>query len=120
MKGKEIVKVAGLPVFIASLCCVAPLVLVLLGLSTVSFAASLTDTLYGGHKWIFRGVGLTLLAASLVYYFRKKGVCTFDQAVRRRNEIINMVIVTLIVAIIAYVVWLYGIVHILGVLVNIW
>ena len=101
MKGKEIAKVAGIPVFVASLCCVSPLILLFLGFGTASFAASLSDTLYGSYKWVIRGVGLLLLTGTLVLYFRKKGICTLDQVSRKRNEVINTVLITLIVAIIA-------------------
>jgi len=120
MNIKEILKITGLPVIFASLCCLAPLVLVLFGLSTVAFAASLSDTFYGTYKWAFRGLGLLLLAISLFIYFRKKGICTIDEAKRQRQKIINTVVITLIVAIILYVIWLYVIVEYIGILAGVW
>ena len=64
--------------FLGGLCCFTPIVLVLLGLSSVGFAASLADTLYGTYKWAFRGVALALLLAALGWYFYKKeNVCSF-------------------------------------------
>ena len=89
-------------------------------MSTVSFASSLADTLYGTYKWVFRSIGLLALIASLVIYFRHKGVCTLDQAKRRKNEIINTALVTLLVGIIGYVIFLYGVVEIIGVSLGIW
>jgi uncharacterized membrane protein len=50
MNTKEVLKISSLPVIFASLCCLSPLILVALGLSTVSFATSLADTLYDDYK----------------------------------------------------------------------
>lgn len=110
----------GLSAFIASFCCLTPVVLVLFGLSSVAFAASLGDLLYGNWKWAFRGVGLLLLAISMVFYFRKKGICTFNQVKQHRNEIINKVLLALIAVIVAYVLFLYVVVHYIGVWLAIW
>ena len=118
---KEALKISSLPVVFASLCCLSPVILVLLGLSTVSFASSLADTLYGDYAWYFRGAGLVLLTIALIYYFRrKKGICTIDEVKRRRNEIINIVAITLIVSILGYLFFLYVVVHYVGVFLNLW
>jgi hypothetical protein len=42
----DLLKLSLAPILGASLCCVSPLVLFLLGLSTASVAGSLADTLY--------------------------------------------------------------------------
>lgn len=118
---KELFKVSSIPVVVASLCCLSPVVLVLFGLGTVGFASSLADTLYGEYKWYFRGAGLVLMALSLLYYFRRaKNICTLDQAKRQRNEIINTVALVLTVGILGYVFFLYVVVHFLGVWLNLW
>ncbi len=120
MKFRDAFCIIGIPVVAASLCCLSPVILVLLGLSTASFAGSLVDTLYGDYKWVFRGVGLILLIISLVLYFRKRGVCTLDQAKRRRNEIINTVLIALIAAVAGYFFFLYVVVEYIGMWLNIW
>jgi hypothetical protein len=121
MQIKEIFKVSSLPVIIASLCCLSPVILVLLGVGTVSFATSLADTLYGTYKWYFRIAGLLALTLSLVVYLRRtKGICTIDDAVRRRNEIINIVMLALITSVLGYLFFLYVVVHYVGVFLNIW
>lgn len=121
MKFKEVAKVVSIPVIFASLCCLSPVILVALGLSTASFAASLSDTLYGTYKWYFRALGLILLLASLGWYFWKaKGICTIDQVKRRRNEIINTILLTLIVGVIGYIIFLYVIVEYAGMWLGIW
>lgn len=121
MHWKEILKVTSWPVIFASLCCLSLLILVMFGLATASFAGSLADTLYGDYKWVFRLVGLIFLIISLILYFRRqKGICTINEAKKRRQEIINTVILTLLVGIIGYIFFLYVVVHYAGVLLNIW
>ena len=120
-KIKEILKISGRPVVLASLCCLSPVILVLLGVSTVSFASSLSDTLYGEYKWVFRIVGLLALLVSLAYYLRReKGICTIDDVKRRRNEILNYVAITTIVGVLGYLFFLYVVVHYVGVWLALW
>lgn len=118
---KEILKITSIPVVLASLCCLSPIILVLAGVSTVSFASSLSDTLYGEYKWVFRIVGLSTLVVSLTYYLRRnKGICTIDDVVRKRNEIINTAALTLMAGVLGYLFFLYVIVHYVGVWLSIW
>lgn len=120
-KFKEVFKISSIPVVLASLCCLSPVILVLLGVSTVSFGSSLADTLYGDYKWWFRGIGLiTLLGALWFYLNRQKGICTIDEAKRRRNEVINYLMLTLIVGILGYIFFLYVVVHYIGVWLDLW
>lgn len=120
MKFKEILRLTWLPVVGASMCCLSPVIIVLLGLGTVSFGTTLADTLYGDYKWIFRSVGLLLLIIALVLHFRKKGVCTLDQAKRKRNEILNTVLIALFAGVIGYMFFLYVVVHYIGVWMGLW
>lgn len=121
MNKKDIFKISSIPVFVASLCCLSPVVLVLFGVGSVGFASSLADTLYGDYKWYFRIAGLVVMAIALIIYFKKsKGICTIDQAKRRRNEILNTIAITLIVGVFGYIFFLYVVVHYLGVWLNLW
>ena|SRR3989344_1904914 len=120
MTPKDIIKITGLPVFVASLCCFTPLIFVLFGLSSVAFASSLADILYGQYKWMFRTVGFILLAVSLFIYFRKRGICTIDQAQKNRRQIINTILIAIIVFILGYMIWLYVVVEYIGVFLGIW
>lgn len=120
MKIKDILKITWFPVLISSLCCVAPLALVLLGISTASFAASLSDTFYFGYRWMFRSAGLIALGISIWIYLKSKGICTLDQARKQRNKIINIIITVLITGILFYLIWLYIIIEYIGKLVGIW
>ncbi len=118
---KDTLKISSIPVLFASMCCLSPVILVLAGVSTVSFASSLADSLYGEYKWAFRGVGLLALIFALTMYLRRtKGFCTFDEVKKRRNEIINIVAMTLIAGIIGYIFFLYVVVHYIGVFLDLW
>ena len=117
---RKFLKITGLPIVFASLCCLTPVILVVFGLATASFAASLADTLYGTYRWVFRLIGLGLLGVSLLIYFRQKGVCTLDAAKKRCNEIINTVLLASVIGVIGYVVWLYVVVEYAGIWLKIW
>lgn len=118
---KSMLKITGIPVVVASLCCLTPVVIVLFGLGSVSIAASLADTLYGTYKWAFRIAGLILLGLSLIWYLRReKGICTLDEAKKRRTEILNIVGITLTVGVAGYFLWLYVVVEYAGKWLDIW
>lgn len=107
--------------FFAGLCCFTPVVLVLFGISTVTYAASLSDLLYGSYKWAFRGAALLFLGLALFWYFYKKEkICTIDEFKKKRRKILNFVLLTLIIAVAAYIIWLYVLVEIIGILLGIW
>jgi hypothetical protein len=116
----DVLRIIGLPVVAASLCCLSPVVLVLLGLSTVSFAGSLADTLYGSYKWAFRGVGALLLIWSFILYVRSRGICTLDAVKRRRRELLNVGLLVLIAALCGYFFFLYVVVEFVGLWLGIW
>lgn len=121
MKIKDLLKISSLPVAIASLCCLTPVVIVLAGLGTATFASTLADTLYGDYKWAFRAAGLLALLASLIIYLRRqKGICTIDEAKRRRNEILNITVLVLAAGVAGYFFFLYVVVEYIGILLNIW
>jgi len=118
---KSILKITGIPVLVASLYCLTPVIIVLFGLGSVSIATSLADTLYGTYAWAFRIAGLVLLALSIIWYLRReKGICTIDEAKRRRNEVLNVVGVVLTAGVVGYFVWLYVVVEYAGKWLSIW
>lgn len=120
MRLRELLNLTGLPIFIASLCCITPIVLVLFGLSTVAFAASLTNLLEGKYQWAFILVGLIALTISLIFYFRKTGICTIDQVQKHRNEIINKTILSLLAAGVGYYIFFYILLDFIGRKLGIW
>jgi hypothetical protein len=111
--------------FIASLCCLPSVVLVMLGLATVSTGAALSDTLYwggDGFGW-FRTTMLLIASLSvivgLVVYFRTQGICTLDEAKSNRRKIINTSILVLSVAYLLYLLFNYVILTELGIALGI-
>ncbi len=105
---RSLFTVIGLPALLATMCCLPSVVLVLFGLSSVSAAASLSDTLYwglGGWGW-FRptllSLSLFLLVGGIVLYFRNRGICTLDDAVRNRRKVINTTLLILTTSITLY------------------
>jgi len=114
-------KIVPATAFIGGLCCFTPVILVLTGLGTVAFAASLSNILYGTYKWVFRGIALLFIAGALFWYFYKtEKICTLHAAKKKRREIINFALITLIIAVVAYIIWLYVIVEIMGIVFGIW
>ena len=107
--------------FIGGLCCFTPVVVVLLGLGSVSYAASLTDLLYYQYAWAFRLAGLAfLLGAVGVHLYTNRGVCSVSTARRKRQAILNLVFTAVTVGAVAYILWLYVIVEIVGLVLGIW
>ncbi len=120
MNFKEILKITGIPVLFASMCCLSPIIFLLLWVVSLSAATELADVFYGTYKWVFRGVGLLALMGSLWWYFRSKWICTLDQAKRNKNKIINTVLTVVSISILAYAFFLYVVVHYLGVWLDVW
>ncbi len=110
--------ISGLAALIGGLCCMTPIVLVLVGLASISAAADLGNVLYGDYRWLFRIAALAFLALALWFYFRRKGICTLDQARRERRRIINTSLLVLIFAVSVYTFWTYIAVHYWGIAVG--
>lgn len=120
MKIKDILKISSPSIFLASLCCLAPIVLVLLGVSTVSAAAALTNVMDGQFLWLFILIGIVTLILSLVMYFRKKGICTLDQVKKEKNKIINTVLIVGISSVIGFYLFFYVLLAEIGKALKIW
>ena len=106
---------SGMAALIGGLCCLTPVVLVLVGLASISAAAGLGNMLYGDYRWLFRIAALAFLCGALWIYFRRRGICTLDQARRERNRILNTSLVVVIFAAGIYIFWTYIAVHYFGI-----
>ena len=115
---KGIFLISALAGIIGGLCCVTPIVLVMLGLASLAVATDLGNVLYGEYRWLFRGGALAFLALALFFYFRSRGICTLDAARRQRNRIINTSLLVLISAVGIYIFWTYVAVHYWGIAVG--
>ncbi|OGG58806.1 hypothetical protein A3C86_02265 [Candidatus Kaiserbacteria bacterium RIFCSPHIGHO2_02_FULL_49_16] len=121
MKIKDIFAITSLPVIAASLCCITPIVVLLAGLGTATLASTMADILYGEYRWVFRLFGFVLLLGAIFFYLRRqRGICTLDEAKKRRTEIFNIVLISLAFGIVGYFFFLYVVVHYIGVFLGIW
>jgi hypothetical protein len=115
---KGIFLISAMAGIIGGLCCVTPIVLVMLGLASLAVATDLGNVLYGEYRWLFRGGALAFLGLALFFYFRSRGICTLDGARRERNRIINTSLLVLIFAVGVYILWTYVAVHYWGIAVG--
>lgn len=106
--------------FVASLCCAGPLVLAALGVVSIPVAGALASKLFYGYWPAFVGGGISLSVASLAVHYRRGGVCTLDQAKRRRREIVNAVGATVLAFAVAYLLWDFVIVEAIGIFMGLW
>jgi|TARA_B100001971_G_C18232042_1_gene564551 hypothetical protein len=100
---------------LSSLCCVTPLVLVLLGLSGVAGAMGLAGFLQQNLRWtLFIPLGLIFLGSSIYLYIRKKeGTCNLKTIQKYKT----FVITTILFAVIVWILLIYVIVpYIFGLL----
>ena len=109
---------------IASMCCLPSVVMVMLGLATVSTGAALSDTLYWGEDgfgW-FRGsmllFALVCVIIGLVVFFRNQGICSLDEVKRNRRKIVNTSILVLSISYLLYLLFNYVILTELGIAIG--
>ena len=90
-------KLGALAGLIGIACCVSPVVLVLLGLSSVAFAINLGNTLYSEYGWYFRGVALLLATGGIVGILRRRRSCTRRGARAQWRLLLTVVLMMLVV-----------------------
>lgn len=94
---------------IASMCCLPSVILVMFGLASVSTAAALSNTLYwgeDGYAWfrpMLNAFSAICVIIGLILYFRREGICSFDEAKRQKRRVINISILVAIITILAYI-----------------
>jgi len=97
---KTLYVVGGVAGLIAGLCCLGPIVLVMFGLSGVSFALSI-----GKYTWFFFSLATIFLVIALVIYYKKKNCCNIKGLKKNWKQIVMVfAIMVLILIIIKY--WL--------------
>lgn len=119
MKIGHLLKLSLPAAIVASLCCLSPLVFVLLGASATSFGVVLFTKTLGPYEWAFFLGGLAFLGGSLTAYFRGRNICTVDQALARRREVANTALLVGVAALGAFGV-LYGGVTLAGHAIALW
>ena len=105
--------------FLASMCCFPSVLLVGLGLMTVSAGDALSNDLYfGPARWALYGLTILLLSIGLYRHFRSHGICTLNQAKRERRKIANTAILVFTTTFAIYLFWNYVILELLGIAVG--
>ena len=118
---KDLWKVIAGSTLIASMCCLPSVVLVMLGLATVSTGAALSDTLYwgeDGYGWFRPLMGLIAagsVSIGLTLYFRNQGICTLDQAKQERRKVVNTSLLVVSITYVCYLLFNYVILTELGI-----
>ena len=84
---------------LSGLCCITPLILVLLGLSTVSGAMGIASFLQQNFRWtLFIPLGLIFLISSIYLYIKKKeGICNLDSIRRYKFFVISTFVLAIVV-----------------------
>ncbi len=67
------------------MCCVSPVVAVLLGIATAAQGVTLGDNLYYDYGWYFRGAGALVAVTAVVLHLRRRGARSIDGALRYRR-----------------------------------
>ena len=74
------IAIGALSGLVGILCCVSPVVLVLLGLTTATAAISLGDTLYYDYGWYFRGAAVVFAGRGLLLANAGQGLLSAQPA----------------------------------------
>jgi hypothetical protein len=101
-------RIGALAGLVGIACCVYPVVLVLLGLSTAAAAVDLGNTLFREWGWAFRLTGASLIVVAVIVQRRWARSCPVDQRPRiaRNTLIMAAVAVTTYGALYAITTWL--------------
>jgi hypothetical protein len=83
---------------VGMLCCVTPVVLVLLGLTTATAAVSLATRWYTEYAWHLRGVAVLLATTGIVLHLRRRNACSLRGAWAN----LNLIVTTFVVGVLAY------------------
>ena len=95
-------KVAASVGLAGMLCCVAPMVLFMIGLMGGIYAISFADAFYNTDgsaafgAWMLRGVAAMVGVAGIWYYRRKQNQCSIDPKRKRKNLVILTVTIALL------------------------
>jgi len=96
---KSIVKVGFFAGLIGALCCVTPLVLVLIGLSGVAGGMALSGTLQQNFRWTLFIPLATIFLIGAVYFHvkRKSGVCNLRTLKKHKAYVLAVIVFSAIV-----------------------
>lgn len=95
----NLIGISTLAAFIASLCCISPVLLVLFGISSVSFAAALDTQFDTNFEIFFILAGIATLFAGVWYLHQSKKIY-----LGKYTHITDVLIVGLVMFVVAYLI----------------
>ncbi len=112
--------VIGVSAVISSLCCLPSVIWVLFaGSSAIVAADSLSNNLYySPFRYLLYLISTLFLLAGLILFFKKKGICTLNDAKKNQRYVINTSLAVFTITIIVYLIWNYLILEVIGLLVG--
>ena len=112
--------VIGVSAVISSLCCLPSVIWVLFaGYSAIVAADSLSNNLYySPFRYLLYLISTLFLLAGLILFFKKKGICTLNDAKKNQRYVINTSLAVFTITIIVYLIWNYLILEVIGLLVG--
>jgi len=116
----SLVPIIGLSTITASLCCLPSVIWVLFaGSSAIVAANTLSETLYySPFRYFLYLISFIMISLALITYFRKRGICTLDDAKKNQRRIINTSLAVFTITIISFLIWNYVILEIIGIAIG--
>ena len=117
---KPLFSLVGLSAITASMCCLPSVIWVLFaGSSAIVAADSLSNNLY--YSWVrfaLYGISGLMVTIGLIIYFRNRGICSIEDAKKNSNKIVNISLAVFTASIIAYLIWNFVILEIVGIAIG--
>ena len=116
----SLMPVIGLSAVTASLCCLPSVIWVLFaGSSAIVAANSLSETLYySSFRYFLYLISFFMILSGLIIHFRKRGICTLNDAKKNQRRVINTSLAVFTITIIFYLFWNYVILEIIGIAIG--
>ena len=109
--GRFGIKIGVASGIISLLCCVSPIFLVLLGLSSITGAIALGNFMFDNYKTYFISASILFFVGATIFKLKRKNQCSVSGI--RKNQ--NMIITSAIIFVITYI-FLYYFTTMLGML----
>lgn len=104
---------------LASMCCLPSVILVMFSLSSVTYAAALSDNLYfSAVRWWLYLASFLFISYGLYRTFKADGICSIDDVKRERKKVINTSLTVFLITLVSYLIFNYVILELVGIAVG--
>jgi len=116
----SLMPVIGISAITASLCCLPSVIWVLFaGSSAIVAANSLSETLYySSFRYFLYLISFFMISIGLIIHFRKRGICTLNDAKKNQRRVINTSLAVFTISIIVYLIWNFVVLEIIGIAIG--